>query len=426
MTTTSPQYRSLQFGITRGVVHVAPQGVQYLVAQQPLQAFAHRMTDRLLHWAAEAPERTWMAQRMRNADGSSADSWRHVSYREALATARSIAQSLLDRGLSAERPVLILSGNDIEHALLTLGCMLAGVPWSPVSPAYSTLSADHSRLRHVYQSVTPGLVFASDAALYGHAVQQVVAHDVEVVCVRGTVAGRQSTVFADLCAQPATPAVDAAIAASGPETIVKFLFTSGSTKLPKAVINTHRMWCANQQQMRQSMPVLAQEPPVLVDWLPWNHTFGGNHNFGLVLYNGGTLYIDEGKPVAALVQETLRNLREVAPTLYFNVPTGFEAIAAAMQTDLALRRNFLSRVQLFFYAGASLAQPVWDSLYASEEAEIGCRVVMTSGLGMTESFYEGRHADDDEDGLDASDDSLEGFCFLDAVGTGIAIVNIII
>ena len=385
MTTTSPQYRSLQFGITRGVVHDAPQGVQYLVAQQPLQAFAHRMTDRLLHWAAEAPERTWMAQRMRNADGSSADSWRHVSYREALATARSIAQSLLDRGLSAERPVLILSGNDIEHALLTLGCMLAGVPWSPVSPAYSTLSADHSRLRHVYQSVTPGLVFASDAALYGHAVQQVVAHDVEVVCVRGTVAGRQSTVFADLCAQPATPAVDAAIAASGPETIVKFLFTSGSTKLPKAVINTHRMWCANQQQMRQSMPVLAQEPPVLVDWLPWNHTFGGNHNFGLVLYNGGTLYIDEGKPVAALVQETLRNLREVAPTRYFNVPTGFEAIAAAMQTDLALRRNFLSRVQLFFYAGASLAQPVWDSLYASEEAEIGCRVVMTSGLGMTES-----------------------------------------
>ena len=385
MTTTSPQYRSLQFGITRGVVHDAPQGVQYLVAQQPLQAFAHRMTDRLLHWAAEAPERTWMAQRMRNADGSSADSWRHVSYREALATARSIAQSLLDRGLSAERPVLMLSGNDIEHALLTLGCMLAGVPWSPVSPAYSTLSADHSRLRHVYQSVTPGLVFASDAALYGHAVQQVVAHDVEVVCVRGTVAGRQSTVFADLCAQPATPAVDAAIAASGPETIVKFLFTSGSTKLPKAVINTHRMWCANQQQMRQSMPVLAQEPPVLVDWLPWNHTFGGNHNFGLVLYNGGTLYIDEGKPVAALVQETLRNLREVAPTLYFNVPTGFEAIAAAMQTDLALRRNFLSRVQLFFYAGASLAQPVWDSLYASEEAEIGCRVVMTSGLGMTES-----------------------------------------
>jgi feruloyl-CoA synthase len=179
--------------------------------------------------------------------------------------------------------------------------------------------------------------------------------------------------------------VDAAIAATGPDTIVKFLFTSGSTKLPKAVINTQSMWCANQQQMAQSMPVLAEEPPVLVDWLPWNHTFGGNHNFGLVIYNGGTLYIDEGKPVPALIGETLRNLREVAPSVYFNVPTGFEAIASAMHTDLALRKNFLSKVKMFFYAGAALAQPIWDSLYASEEAEIGQRIVMTSGLGMTES-----------------------------------------
>jgi feruloyl-CoA synthase len=179
--------------------------------------------------------------------------------------------------------------------------------------------------------------------------------------------------------------VDAAMAATGPDMIVKFLFTSGSTKLPKAVINTQRMWCANQQQMRQSMPVLTEEPPVLIDWLPWNHTFGGNHNFGLTLYNGGTLYIDEGKPTPALIGETLRNLREIAPTLYFNVPTGFEAIANAMKTDDALRRNFLSRVKMFFYAGAALAQPVWDSLYESEEREIGERIVMTSGLGMTES-----------------------------------------
>jgi feruloyl-CoA synthase len=201
----------------------------------------------------------------------------------------------------------------------------------------------------------------------------------------GTLEGRTTTPFAELLATQATDAVDRAIAATGPETIVKFLFTSGSTKLPKAVINTQRMWCANQQQMRQSMPVLTETPPVLVDWLPWNHTFGGNHNFGMVLYNGGTLYIDEGKPVPALIGETLRNLREVAPTLYFNVPTGFEAIAAAMKTDPALRKNFLSRVTMFFYAGASLAQPVWDSLFESAEAEIGERIVMTSGLGMTES-----------------------------------------
>ncbi len=160
--------------------------------------------------------------------------------------------------------------------------------------------------------------------------------------------------------------------ATGPDTIVKFLFTSGSTKLPKAVINTQRMWCANQQQMRQSMPVLATETegqhPVLVDWLPWNHTFGGNHNFGMTVYNGGTLYIDDGKPVPALIGETLRNLREIAPTVYFNVPTGFEAIANAMKTDDALRKNLLSRVRMFFYAGAALAQPIWDSLYESRSA----------------------------------------------------------
>jgi feruloyl-CoA synthase len=201
----------------------------------------------------------------------------------------------------------------------------------------------------------------------------------------GAFADRTATSFQQLCDTPATDAVDAAMAATGPDTIVKFLFTSGSTKLPKAVINTQRMWCANQQQMAQSMPVLAEQPLVLVDWLPWNHTFGGNHNVGMVLYHGGTLYIDDGKPTPALVHETLRNLREIAPTVYFNVPTGFEAIALAMQTDDVLRKTLLSRVNMFFYAGAALAQPIWDSLYQSQEREIGQRIVMGTGLGMTES-----------------------------------------
>ena len=383
--TTTHSYRALKFGVTRGVVREAEQGVKYLTAEQVLEPFVPRMTDRLVHWARMAPERSWMAQRVRNPDGSTASEWRHITYAQALATARNIAQALLQRDVSAERPVLILSENDLNHALLALGCMLAGVPWSPVSPAYSTISTDYSKLRHVHNTLTPGLVFANDATRYGKALRAIVPAEVEVVLVNGTLDTRSSTPFAQLCATPATAAVDAAIAATGPDTIVKFLFTSGSTKLPKAVINTQSMWCANQQQMRQSMPVLAEAPPVLVDWLPWNHTFGGNHNFGLVLYNGGTLYIDEGKPVPALIGETLRNLREVAPTVYFNVPTGFEAIAAAMKTDLALRKNFLSKAHMFFYAGASLAQPVWDSLFASEEAEIGARIVMTSGLGMTES-----------------------------------------
>ena len=381
---SAPRYRPLHFGVTRAVLDEGQCGVRYLKAEQPLAPCAERMTDRLVHWAQTAPDRTFMAQRVKNADGSKGD-WRRISYTQALAGARSIGQALLDRGLNAERPVVILSENDLEHALLALGCLVAGVPYCPSSPAYATISQDFAKLRHVIDTLTPGLVFASDAGRYGRVMLATLNDDVEIVTTTGAVPHRATTAFADLLATAATPAVDAAMQATGPETIAKFLFTSGSTKLPKAVINTQGMWCANQQQMRQSMPVLAEAPPVLVDWRPWNHTFGGNHNFGMVVYNGGTLYIDEGKPVPALIGETLRNLREVAPTVYFNVPTGFEAIASAMKTNLALRKNFLSRVSMFFYAGASLAQPVWDSLYKSEELEIGQRIVMTSGLGMTES-----------------------------------------
>jgi len=378
-----PRYRPLKFGVTRVVLREGAGGVRYMKADQPLGEHALRLTDRLVHWARTESDRTFIARRAKLADGTTGD-WRRVSYSEALHSARRIGQLLLDRGLNAQRPVAILSENDIEHALLALGCLYAGVPYCPVSPAYSTVSQDYDKLRHVLATLTPGLVFAADAARYGKAIMSVVSPDVEVVLSQGTL-GRKTTPFSTLLATGATPGVDAAMQATGPDTITKFLFTSGSTKLPKAVINTHGMWCANQQQMRQSMPVLAEEPPVLVDWLPWNHTFGGNHNFGLVVYNGGTLYIDDGKPVPALMGETLRNLREIAPTVYFNVPTGFEAIANAMKTDDALRKNLLSRVKMFFYAGAALAQPVWDTLHEVQEREIGERIVMGTGLGMTES-----------------------------------------
>jgi feruloyl-CoA synthase len=307
-----------------------------------------------------------------------------VTYAEAWHTARNIAQGLLNRGLNAERPVVILSENSLEHALLALGCLVAGVPFVPTSPPYSLISQDYDKLKHVLRTVTPGLVFASDAR-YAKAIAATVSSDMEIVMNEGGVEGKQVTSFEALCSTPATTQVDAAMAATGPDTIAKFLFTSGSTKLPKAVINTQRLWCANQQQMAQSMPILAEEPLVLVDWLPWNHTFGGNHNFGMVVFHGGTMYIDDGKPTPALMHETLRNLREIAPTVYFNVPTGFEAIALAMKTDDLLRKTLLSRVQMFFYAGAALAQPIWDSLYESQEREIGERIVMGTGLGMTES-----------------------------------------
>lgn len=381
---STPKFRPLKFGVTRVHMREGANGVHYMSADQKLADYPSRMTDRLAHWAKTKPETTMLAKRIKNADGSLGD-WRHISYAEAWQSARSIAQALINRGLSAERPVVIMSENDLEHALLSLGCLVAGVPYCPASPAYSTISQDFEKLRHILTTLTPGLVFAADAKRYGKAIEAAVGQDIEVVLHSGEIAGRATTTFANLLATPATPAVDVAMQATGPDTIAKFLFTSGSTKLPKAVINTQRMWCANQQQMAQSMPVLAETPPILVDWLPWNHTFGGNHNFGMVMYHGGTLYIDEGKPTPALMGETLRNLREIAPTVYFNVPTGFEAIATAMKTDDALRKTLLSQVQMFFYAGAALAQPIWDSLHESQEREVGERIVMGTGLGMTES-----------------------------------------
>jgi feruloyl-CoA synthase len=284
---TAPKFRPLTFGVTRVVVRDGAPGVRYLKAEQALKEHPARLTDRLKHWADTAPERTFMARRVKRADGSSGD-WRHVTYGEAWASARAIAQGLINRGLSAERPVVILSENDLEHALLALGCLVAGVPYVPTSPPYSLVSTDFSKLRHVLETVTPGLVFAADGARYGRAIGAVVGTALEVVLTAGELPGRPSTAFADLLATEPTPGVDAAMQATGPDTIAKFLFTSGSTKLPKAVINTQGMWCANQQQMAQSMPVLAEAPPVLVDWLPWNHTFGGNHNFGMVVYHGGT------------------------------------------------------------------------------------------------------------------------------------------
>ncbi|HSV83690.1 MAG TPA: feruloyl-CoA synthase [Ramlibacter sp.] len=374
----------MKFGVTRAALRESTDGTVYVRADQALEGYAFRMTDRLVHWAETAPDRTFIARRARNPDGSIGD-WVRISYREALDSARRIGQALLARGLSRERPVAILSENGLEHALLALGALYVGVPHCSVSPAYATVSQDYEKLRHVLKTLTPGLVFALDGNRYAKAIAATCGSEVEVVLGDGSIPGRASTAFADLLKTEPTQAVEEAMHATGPATITKFLFTSGSTKLPKAVINTHGMWCANQQQMRQSMPVLAEEPPVLVDWLPWNHTFGGNHNVGLTLYNGGTLYIDDGKPTPALMGETLRNLREVAPTIYFNVPTGFEAIAHAMKADPVLRRNLLSRLRMFFYAGAALAQPVWDLLHEVEEAEIGERIVMGTGLGMTES-----------------------------------------
>lgn len=377
--TAPPRYRHVAFGIDGVRVKKTPDGGFVVQTRQELQAFPQRMTDRLRHWAQQAPARTFIAKR----DASGA--WRHISYGEALQAARHIGQALLDRGLSAQRPVLILSENDLEHAMLSLACQYAGVPYCPVSPAYSLVSRDYGKLRHIANILSPGLVFASDGMKYSNAVRASMADDVEFVVTHGIPQDRAATLFSTLERTPVLEATDAAQTMTGPDTIAKFLFTSGSTKMPKAVINTQRMMCSNMQMMLQVWPFLGEEPPVLVDWLPWNHTFGGNHNFNAALYNGGTLFIDDGKPTPQLIGETLRNLREIAPTIYFNVPKGWEEVANALEADASLCRNFYSRLKMQYYAGASLSQPVWDKLHKTAEAACGERIVMTSGLGMTET-----------------------------------------
>ena len=374
-----PAYRDARVaGCVSATVEQRADGTHVLRSTESLEAHAERLSDRLVHWAHEAPDRTFVAKR--DADGN----WRTISYSQMLERARRVGQALLQRGLSVDRPVVILSDNDLEHLTLAFGAMWAGIPYAPVSPAYSLLSSDHAKLKHILATVTPGLVFASSDA-FARAITSTVAPDVDVVLTEGQIAGRPTIAFDDLLATAPGPEVDAAHAATGPDTIVKFLFTSGSTKDPKGVINTHRMLCANQQMLRQCMVFLTEEPPVLVDWLPWNHTFGGNHNVGIVLYNGGTLYIDEGKPTPKGIAHTLRNLREISPTIYFNVPKGFEEIVSAMDNDTALRDSLFKRVKAFMFAGAGLSQVVWDKLDRHGEEAIGCRVRVITGLGMTET-----------------------------------------
>ena len=371
--------RKVALGPASVSIERTARGDYLLKSPAALSPYPQRLTERLLQWAAEAPQRTFVAKRLPSG------AWRRIPYAHALEYARRIGQALLERGLSAERPLMILSENDLEHAMLALAALHVGVPFIPVSPAYSIVSQDHAKLRFVVDLMTPGLVFASDAARYERAIAAAIPGATEIMVTQGVIPGRNVTLLSELAATLSTERVDAAHAAIVPEAICKFLLTSGSTGMPKAVIHTQRMLTSNLQMINDCLPFLAEEPPVLVDWLPWNHTFGGNHNYGLALYNGGTLYIDEGKPVPQFIGETLRNLREIAPTVYFNVPRGFEEIALALHADADLAKNFFSRVKMLFYAAASLAQPIWDSLHAAAEKTCGERILMITGLGMTET-----------------------------------------
>jgi feruloyl-CoA synthase len=371
-------YRPVSIGAAPVDISCDADGVWRLRSSEPLGAYPARLTDRLVEGAERHPERTLVARR--GADGK----WVHISYREMLARARAIGQALADRGLSAERPLAILSGNDLEHLQMAFGAMYAGIPHCPLSPASSLISTDYDKLRHMLRLITPGLVYASDGDLYARAIQAAVDEDVQIVLAGGEVAGRKTTRLTELLAT-APGNIDQVNRAIGPESIAKLLFTSGSTKLPKAVTTTQRMLCANQQMLLQTFPCFAEEPPVLLDWLPWNHTFGGSHNVGIALYNGGSLYINDGKPTPQGFAETLRNLREIAPTVFFDVPKGWELLGDALEQDAALRDTFYSKMKLFFFAGAGLSQAAWDKLDRISEAHCGERIRVMTGLGMTET-----------------------------------------
>src|SRR5262245_13727775 len=373
--TTSPTapLRPVRLGPRDVVVERRSDGTIHLRSPHALASYPEQLTERLEHWAAHATERTCLAQR----DASGA--WRKVSYGETLAAAKRIGSALLARELSPERPVVILSGNDIEHALIGLAAMYVGIPYAPISPAYSLISSDFGKLRYIFDLLTPGLVFTADGGAYGRAIAAVVPPATEVVVARNPPASRPSTPFDALLA--ATPsAADAAHAKVGPDTIAKLLFTSGSTGTPKAVINTQRMWCSNQAMILSQLAFFADEPPVIMDWSPWHHTAGGNHNFGFVLYNGGTFYIDEGKPAPGLIETTVKNLREVPTNWYFTVPKGYEALLPYFRADAALCETFFKHLKVLWFAGAALSQSVFEAMHELALASCGERIMFLTGL----------------------------------------------
>jgi feruloyl-CoA synthase len=378
-TATDARLRPISFGDPAVRIEQRDDGVIYLRPKVALCDYPVRLTDRLHHWAKAEPNRIFMAER------DSGRGWRRITYSELLTSSRHIASGLLARGLSAEQPVVILSGNSIDHALIAFGALYAGIPYCPVSPAYSLISKDYGKLGYLMKLLTPGLVFADDPDKFGDALQANVPAETEIAASFGALPVRDVTMLAELMATPLHPKLDAAHDAIGPDTIAKFLLTSGSTGNPKAVINTQRMLCANQVMIRETMAFLKDEPPVIVDWLPWNHTFGGNHNIGLTLFNGGSMYLDAGKPMPGGIEETVRNLAEISPTVYFNVPKGYESLLPYLRDDKALRAKFFHRLHAMFFSGAALSPFVWNSLDELGLQETGFRVPMLTGLGATET-----------------------------------------
>jgi feruloyl-CoA synthase len=376
--TAAASLRDVRFGPRDVTMTRAADGVIYVRPVHKLDPYPAKLTEKLEHWAHASPDRVFMGQR--NAAGE----WRTLTYAQFRAAARNVAQALLRRNLSAERPIAILSGNDLEHAVLGFGAYYAGIPYAPVSTAYSLISSDFGKLRHIFDLLTPGLIFVSEAAPFRKALEAVKPHDSEIV-VSGAAGASEATEYSTLAATNATSDVDRAHDLVTPDTVAKILFTSGSTGTPKGVENTHRMLSSNQEIVRSVLRWVDDEPPVICDWLPWNHTFGGNHDVGFVLYNGGSFYIDEGRPTPAGMAASVRNLHDVGPNVYLNVPKGFEALIPFLRERRDFRERFFSRVKMFYYAGAGLLQAVQDDLDQLAVETCGERIMMFTGLGSTET-----------------------------------------
>jgi feruloyl-CoA synthase len=366
--TAAASLRDVRFGPRDVTMTRQADGVIYVRPVHKLDPYPAKLTEKLDHWAHQAPDRVFMGQR--NAAGE----WRTLTYAQFRAAARSVAQALLHRNLSAERPIAILSGNDLEHAVLGFAAYYAGIPYAPISTAYSLVSSDFGKLRHIFDLLTPGLVFVNGPGPFRKALDAVMPPDAELL-----------TSYSALASATTTADVDRAHDLVTPDTVAKILFTSGSTGTPKGVENTHRMLTSNQEIVRSVLRWVDDEPPVICDWLPWNHTFGGNHDVGFVLYNGGSFYIDEGRPTPAGMAASVRNLHDVGPNVYLNVPKGFEALIPFLRERRDFRERFFSRVKMFYYAGAGLLQAVQDDLDQLAVETCGERIMMFTGLGSTET-----------------------------------------
>jgi feruloyl-CoA synthase len=378
---TQPAFRKIEWLERDIAVERRPDGTMVLQSRIPLKAYEKHIPASLAKWAAEQPDRIWLAQR-----GGPERQWRKLSYGEAKRTVDALTQGLLDLGLEPGRPVAILSGNSIEHALMTQAAMQARFPAAPVSPAYSLMSQDHVKLKYLFELIKPVLVMVQDGPTFEKSLKALNLDGVTVVHVARPCEGIKSIAFAELAATKITEAVKASFAQITPDTVGKLLFTSGSTGMPKAVINTQAMMCANAAMMMQVRPRDPNAPPsTYLDWMPWNHTMGGNALFNPVLTEGGTLYIDDGRPMPGLIDETLRNLREVSPTYYANVPAGYAALAAAMEKDDALCRGFFKNLGLMAYGGARLPDDLYDRMQALAVRATGERIVFYTGWGSTET-----------------------------------------